>query len=70
MLEELEGKNNDKEYELSEQIDTAKEKGIQINVKEAMLRKYEELKLKVANSENHGRALEGLHKSKCDVVTH
>lgn len=57
MIEELEGKNSDKEYELSQQIDTAKEKGIQINVKEALLRKYEELKLKVANNENHGRCL-------------
>lgn len=40
MLEELEGKNNDKDYQLSEQVDAAKEKGITLNVKQAILKKY------------------------------
>jgi hypothetical protein len=33
MFEELDGKNNDKDYELSEQIDSAKEKGIVFGIK-------------------------------------
>lgn len=33
MFDELESKNNDKEYELSEQIDNARDKGVTLNVK-------------------------------------
>lgn len=70
MIEQLEGKNNDKDYELSEQIDTAKEKGITLNVKQDLRKKYEELKSKASTSENHKRCLQSLSKNKCDIINH
>ena len=70
MQEDLESRNSDADYELNEQLDSAKEKGISINSNENMLRRYQELKAKVATNENHSHALEGLFKSKCDVIGH
>lgn len=40
MQEDLASKNSDADYELSEQIDSAKEKGISLNVKENLLKRY------------------------------
>lgn len=50
MIEELQSKNSDKDYELTEQIDSAKEKGYDVNVKEETVKKYEELKAKVGSN--------------------
>lgn len=41
MVEELECKNNDKQYELSQQMDSAREKGIVFGIKEQTRKKYE-----------------------------
>lgn len=50
MIEELQSKNSDKDYELTEQIDSAKEKGYDVNVKEETVKKYEELKAKLGSN--------------------
>lgn len=41
MAEELESKNADKDYELSEQIDNARDKGVTLNVRETTRKRYE-----------------------------
>jgi hypothetical protein len=40
MAEELESKNSDKDYELSEQIDQARDKGVTLNVREGTKKRY------------------------------
>lgn len=40
MVEDLESKNSDKDYELSEQIDNARDKGITLNIKEGTRKRY------------------------------
>ena len=70
MLEQLETKNNDKEYELSEQVDNAKEKGIALNVKSHLNKRQDELKMKVGVLQNHCKSLEGLTKTKVDNGGH
>lgn len=43
----MESKNSDKEYELSEQIDNAKDKGVKLNVNGFTKKRYDDLKLKI-----------------------
>ena len=40
MMEELSGKNSDKEYELSEQQDLAREKGVVLHIKENLMKRF------------------------------
>ena len=70
MMDDLTGKNSDKEYQLSEQQDAARQKGIHLNINEQMLKKFEELKKSVSSHENHCKALEGLFKNKGDLINH
>lgn len=69
MVDELNGKISDKDYELSEQIDQAKEKGV-LMVKQETQKKYEDLKAKVSTLLSHKKKIETLAKSKADNISH
>ena len=43
----MDSKNSDAEYNLSEQIDNAREKGVVLNVSEELKKKHEALRAKV-----------------------
>ena len=70
MVEQLESKNSDKEYELSEQMDNAKDKGVKLNVNAFTKKRYDDLKLKIIAVQNHKKCMESLNKTKCDHLSH
>ena len=70
MLEELQAKNGDKQYELCEQQDSAKEKGVTLHPKENQMKKFHQLKERVNHLKNHCTSLEGLYKNKGDTIIH
>ena len=55
---------------MSEQIDTAKQKGISLNVREDMKKRYEQLKAKCISNENHKKVIQSLNNTKCEHLIH
>ena len=69
-LQQLDSKNSDAEYNLSEQIDNAKEKGVVLNVSEELKKKYETLRGKITQLKQHRKAMQSLGSNKGDHIGH
>ena len=69
-MQDLGEKITDVDYRLSELLDQAKEKGIQLESKEELHRKFDTIKKRLEASKNHRSKLESLLKTKSDIISH
>ena len=63
-------KISDSEYQITELIDQAKEKGIKLENKDELIKKFEDTRRKLEANRNHRTKLEHLLKSKSEIIAH
>ena len=65
-IDDLRGKESDADYQLKELIDKAREKGVRLESREELIRKFEDTKRKLEVSKTHRTKMESLMRSKSE----